>query len=111
MWQKSKNITIEEKENYKSFFEGEKGVFIIEKLVHDIIEHCKLPKAIKFSKKLGYNHDNIMVRKEMSIAEKIIKLFPDENIVLNKKFNGRKPDISFKDLHVIAEVDKGNQKL
>ena len=47
----------------------------------------------------------------MSIAEKIIKLFPDENIVLNEKFNGRKPDISFKDLHFIAEVDKGNQEL
>ena len=34
-----------------------------------------------------------MVREEISIAEKIIKLFPNENIVLNKKFNNRKPDI------------------
>ena len=34
-----------------------------------------------------------MVREETSIAEKIIKLFPHENIVLNKKFNNRKPDI------------------
>ena len=34
-----------------------------------------------------------MVREEISIAEKIIKLFPNENIVLNKKFSNRKPDI------------------
>ena len=31
-----------------------------------------------------------MVREETSIAEKIIKLFSNENIVLNKKFNNRK---------------------
>ena len=37
-----------------------------------------------------------MAPEETSIAEKIIKLFPDENIVLNKKVNNRKPDIWFK---------------
>ena len=37
-----------------------------------------------------------MVHEETSIAEKIIKLFPHENIVRNKKFNNRKPDIWFK---------------
>ena len=49
-----KDITKEEKEQYKVFFEGEKGIFIIEKLTCDIIERC-------FKKKLGYNYDNIMV--------------------------------------------------
>ena len=39
--------------------------------------------------------------------EKIIKLFPKENIVLNKKFNNKTPDIWFKD-NVIIEVDEGN---
>ena len=34
-----------------------------------------------------------MIREETSIAEKLIKLFPKENIVLNKKLNNRKPDI------------------
>ena len=77
---KKKNITKEEKEKYKAFFE----------FARDIIERCKLPTAIKFRKKLGYNHDNIMVPEETSIAEKIIKLFPDENIVLNKKIFGLK---------------------
>ena len=48
-----------------------------------------------------------MVHEETSIAEKIIKLFPKENIVLNKKFNNRKPDIWFKDNNIIIEVDKG----
>ena len=62
------------------------GIFI-KKLTCDITEHCKLPEAIEL------NHDNIMVWEETSIAEKIIKLFPHENIVLNKKFNNRKPDI------------------
>ena len=38
-----------------------------------------------------------MIREETSIAEKIIKLFPEENIALNKSFNNRKPDIWFKD--------------
>ena len=44
------------------------------------------------------------------IAEKIIKSFSDENIVLNKKFNGRKPDIWFKDLHFTVEIVEGNHK-
>ena len=67
--EKKKDITKEEKEKYKTFFEGETGIFIIEKLTHDIIERCKLPEAIKLRKKLGYNHDDIMVREERSIVE------------------------------------------
>ena len=49
-----------------------------------------------------------MICEEASIAEKIIKLFPKESIVLNKKFNIRKPDIWFKDNNIIIEVDEGN---
>ena len=42
---------------------------------------------------------------------KIIKLFPKENIVLNKNFNNRKPDIWFKDYNIIAEdYDADNEK-
>ena len=81
---KTKDITEEEKQKYKAFFEGETGIFIIENLTSDIIKHCKLPKALELRKKLGYNHDDIMIWEETSIAEKIIKLFPDENIALNK---------------------------
>ena len=51
-----------------------------------------------------------MICEETSIAEKIIKLFPKENIVLNKKFNNRKPDIWFKDNNIIIEVDEGNHE-
>ena len=51
-----------------------------------------------------------MAPEETSIAEKIIKLFPDENIVLNKKFNNRKPDIWFKNHNLIIEVDEGNHE-
>ena len=58
---KTKDITEEEKEKYKAFFEGEAGIFIIEKLTRDIIELCKLPEAIELRKTLGYNHDNIMI--------------------------------------------------
>ena len=105
---KTKDITEEEKQKYKVFFEGETGIFIIEKLTRDIIERCKLPEAIELRKKLGYNHDDIMIREETSIAEKIIKLFPKENIKLNNKFNNRKPDIWFKDYNIIIEVDEGN---
>ena len=31
-------------------------------LTRDIIGCCKLPKAIELRKKLGYNHDNIMIQ-------------------------------------------------
>ena len=61
MWKKTKDITEEEKEKYKTLFEGKAGVFIIEKLTRDITVHCKLPEAIELRKKLGYNHDDIMI--------------------------------------------------
>ena len=105
---KIKDITEKEKRKYKAFFKDKNGNFIVKKLTHDIIEHCKLPKAIEL-RKLGYNHKDIMICEEKSIAEKIIKLFPEENIVLNKKFNNRKPDMWFKD-NIIIEVDEGNHE-
>ena len=81
---KTEGITEEEKQKYKAYFKGKEGAFVIEKLARDIIERCKLPEAIELRKKLGYNHDDIMVWEETSIAEKIIKIFPNENIVLKK---------------------------
>ena len=39
-----------------------------------------------------------------------IKLFPHKDIVLNKKFNSRKPDIWFINHNFIIEVDEGNHK-
>ena len=57
---------------------------------------------------MGYNHEDIIVREKSSIAEKILKLFLDENIVLKKNFNGRKPDIWFKDYDCTLEVAEGN---
>ena len=51
-----------------------------------------------------------MVREETSIAEKIIKLFPNEGIALNKKFNIRKPDIWFKNHNLIIEIDERNHE-
>ena len=59
---------------------------------------------------MGYNHDDLMVREETSIAEKIIKLFLNENIVLSKRFNNRKPDIWIKNHNLIIEADEGNHK-
>ena len=82
--EKKQKTTEEEKQKYKAFFKAETGIFIIEKLTRDITEHCKLPEAIELTKKLEYNHNDILVWEETSIAEKIIKLFPDENIALNK---------------------------
>ena len=105
-----KNQKTLQKKKKKTFFEGEAGIFIIEKLTPDIIERCKLPEAIELRKKLGYNHGNIMTWEETSIAEKIIKLFPKENIEFNNKFNNRKPDIWFKDYNIIIEVDEGNHE-
>ena len=69
---KTKDITEEKKQIYKAFFKGEEGIFIIGKLTRDVIKRCKLPKTID-------------LREETSIAEKIKKNFPNENIFLNKK--------------------------
>ena len=108
---KIKYITEQEKQKYKAFLKDKDGIFIIEKRTRDIIKRCKLPKAIELRKKLGYNHNDIMICGETSISEKIIKLFPLENIVLNKKFNNRKPDIWFKSYNFIIEVDEGNHEI
>ena len=54
MAKKTKDITKKEKK-YKAFFQGKDGIFIIEKLTRDIIERCKLPKAIELRKKIEYN--------------------------------------------------------
>ena len=62
--EKKQDITEEEKQKYKAFFEGEIGIFIIEKLACDVIECSKLPEAIELRKKLGYNHDDIMFEKK-----------------------------------------------
>ena len=71
MAKRPKNVTQEEKQKYKAYFEGETGIFIIKKLTRDITERCKLPEAMELRKKLGYNHDDIMVREKTLIAEKI----------------------------------------
>ena len=107
LWKKTKDIKEEEKQKYKAFFEGERSIFIIEKFTRDVIERCKL---LELRKKSGYNHDDVMVREETSLAEKIKKLFPKGNIVLNKKFNNRKPDIWFKNHNLIFEVDEGSHE-
>ena len=51
-----------------------------------------------------------MVPGETSIAEKILNFFLTKNIVLNKKFNNRKPDIWFKDNNIIIIIDEGNHE-
>ena len=48
---KAKNISKEEKQKYKAYFEGETCIFIIEKLTRDIIERCRVPEAIELRKK------------------------------------------------------------
>ena len=70
-----------------------------------------MPKAIELRIKLGYNHEDIVVLEETSIAEKKLKLFSYENIVLNKKFNNRKPDIWFKNQNFTIEVDEEIMKI
>ena len=64
------NITEEEKQKYKAYFEGQPGIFIIEKFTRDIIERCKLPETIQLRKKLGYDHNDIMVQEETSNSRK-----------------------------------------
>ena len=47
-----KQKTLQKKqEKYKAFSKGKDGIFIIEKLTRDIIERCKLPKAIELRKR------------------------------------------------------------
>ena len=107
---KQNTLQKKKKKNIKYFFEGETGIFIIESFIRDIIERCKSSEAIELRKKLGYNHEDIMVREETSIAAKIIKRFPYKKIALNKKFNNRKPGIWFKNYNLIIEVDERNHE-
>ena len=69
--------------NIKHFLKAKQVFFLLKNFTCDIIECCKLPESIELRKNLEYNHNDIMVREEKSIAEKIIKLFPEENIALN----------------------------
>ena len=77
MEKKQKTLQKKKKKNIKYFLK------VKQVLSRDIIERCKLPEVIELRKKLGYNLDEIMVWEETSIAEKI-KLFPKEDIELNK---------------------------
>ena len=67
-----------------------------------------MPEFIGSREKLGYNHNNIIVCEETSIGSKIIKLFPNEKLLLNKKFNFRKLVVWFADLNFIIKIDEGN---
>ena len=59
MVKKQKTLQKKRKKIYKEFFQGQDGVFIIEKLTCDIIERSKLLKAIELRKKIEYNlNDN-----------------------------------------------------
>ena len=49
------------KRKIQSFFWRWRGCFYYWKTCTDMIERCKLPKAVELRKKLGYNHDDIMV--------------------------------------------------
>ena len=44
------------------------------------------------------------------VREETIVLNKNENIVLNKNFKGRKPDIWFKNHNLIIDVDEANHK-
>ena len=68
---KTKDITEEEKQKYKAFFEGETGIFIIEKLARDITERCKLPEAIEF-KNSRKNKKNTFLTKILCLIKNLI---------------------------------------
>ena len=51
-----------------------------------------------------------MVREETAIAQKIIKIFPHEDIMLNTIFSNRKPDISFKNHNLLLKLMKETTK-
>ena len=44
MTKKTKGITKKEKQKHKAYFEGEKGIFIIEKLAIDMIKDVNYQK-------------------------------------------------------------------
>ena len=107
---KAKSNSEEKKQKYKAYFEGQTGIFIIKKILRDIMQRRRVPETIELRKKFGYSHYDIMVWKETSLAEKIIKHFPRKNILLNKKFNNRKPDIWLKTHNLIIKVDERNHE-
>ena len=43
---------------------------------------CKIPTAIDFRSKLGFNQHDIIMTKEQSVLTKIIKVFAKEKILI-----------------------------
>ena len=46
-------ITEKEKQKYKTSFDGQTSVYIVEKFARNLTEGCELPEALDFRKKLG----------------------------------------------------------
>ena len=65
-------------------------------------------KQLTLEKKLGYNHGNILVHEEQSIASKIIKLFSNEKNITRQKSQGQKAKYVFVNCKVIIEIDVGD---
>ena len=44
--------------------------------------NCRVPAAVEFTTKLGFNQYDIMITKEQSVLTKIMKFFAKEEILL-----------------------------
>ena len=46
--------------------------------------NCRVPTAVGFTTKLGFNHYDIVINKEQPALAKIMKLFAKEEILLQR---------------------------
>ena len=54
----------------------------VEKLALKIIMNCRVPIAVQFKTKLGFNQHDLIMTKQQSVLTKIIKIFTSEKILL-----------------------------
>ena len=68
--------------------------------------NCRVPAAVEFTTKLGFNQYDIMITKEQSALTKIMKFFAKEEILLQYSVLNYKIDLYFPKHKLAIEVDE-----
>ena len=65
---------------------GEPGIYARNDLISLIIINCRIPEAVKFKNKLGFNQHDLILNKEQSVLTKIMKVLTRNEILLQHCF-------------------------
>ena len=71
---------------------------------------CKIPTAIDFKSKLGFNQHDIIMTKEQLVLQKLIKVFAKEKILIQHSVLKYRIDLYFPDHKLAIGVDERGHK-